>query len=176
MAMSGVTTRIVPSFVPGFDDFVEGSIILRPAIGIAGTVGLDGADINLFRSQDLGPTDRDGEKMRVAEWDIGNGNARGNVRRIVVVCPIGVRFGDGDSFVGQSRTPDRAKSLVANHKAIADAETVADRLKGAPFAQFGALSVADVNGRGAMVANREGGADAGIHASAEENYIDRIIE
>jgi hypothetical protein len=59
---------------------------------------------------------------------------------------------------------------------MADAETVADRLKGSTFAEFGALSVADVKGRGAMVANREGGADGGIHASTEENYIDRIIE
>ena len=52
--------------------WLKASIIVGRRIGIAGAVRLDGADVTLFRAQDLGPTDRDGEEMRVAEWDVGD--------------------------------------------------------------------------------------------------------
>ena len=65
--MSGVTISMVPCFRPGFDDLVEGLIVRRTAIGIAGTVLFDGADIDLFRSQHLSPAYRDGQEMGIAK-------------------------------------------------------------------------------------------------------------
>ena len=37
------------------------------------------------------------------------------------------------------------------------------------FALFGTLAIADVDSGGLMIAGREGSADAGIHAAAEED-------
>ena len=79
--------------------------------------------------------------------------------RFVVTKFSGVRFGDGDRFVGEGGAADGAEGFVADDQAMADAETVADGFKGAPFAEFGALAVADVDGGGTMVAGGESGAD-----------------
>src|SRR3954453_3438408 len=56
------------------DDLVEGVVVLRAAVGVAGAILRDRANINLFRAQHLGPTDRSGKKMRVAERNVGDGN------------------------------------------------------------------------------------------------------
>ena len=72
MAMSGSDDFDVSFFRPGFDDLVEGFVIRRTAIGIAGTVLLDGANIDFSGSQHLGPTYGGGQEMRVAKGNIGD--------------------------------------------------------------------------------------------------------
>ena len=58
----------------------------------------------------------------------------------------------------------RTRSFSLNVQALADCQ------KGLPFALFGALAIADVQRGGVVVAGGESGADAGIHASAEQDY------
>src|SRR3954447_26593203 len=42
------------------DDLIEGVIVLRTAVRVAGTILRDSSDVDLFRSQDLSPADRSG--------------------------------------------------------------------------------------------------------------------
>src|ERR1022692_3073945 len=105
--------------------------------------------------------------MRVAERHVGDRHARSDR----------MRFGNTDAGVGERGASNGAEGVVANHQAVADAEAVADGFKGASFAEFGALAIADVHGRGVMVTGGEGRTDTRIHATAEEDYGsgDRVI-
>src|ERR1039458_9939952 len=122
--------------------FIERSIILRPAIGIAGTIGLDRSDVDLFGSQHFRPTDGDGEKMRVAERDVGHRNADGRADADAV------RFGNGNVRIGEGGSADRAQSFIAHQQPVANSEPVTDAFEGPPFALFSALSVAALDGGG----------------------------
>src|SRR5260370_21702418 len=126
-----------------FHDFVERSIILRPAIGIAGTVGLNRSDVNLFGSQHFRPTDGDGEKMRVAERDICNRNAHADG-----VHSSNDRFGNSNARISEGSSADRAQSLIAHQQPVANCESVADAFETAPLTLFRALPVAHVDRTG----------------------------
>src|ERR1700685_804520 len=81
---------------------LEGAVILGAAVGIAGAVFGDRTDVDRIGADGFGPADGDGKKMRVAEWDVGDGNFA-SVRsgwRVELI------FGDGDVLVGESRTAD----------------------------------------------------------------------
>src|SRR6266404_5899192 len=56
------------------DDLVEGLVVLGAAVGVAGAILRDRADVDLGCSQNLCPTYRRGEEMRVAEGDVGDGD------------------------------------------------------------------------------------------------------
>ncbi len=64
-------------FCTHFDELIEGIVVGGTAVGIAGAVLLDCADKDDFCAQNLGPAYRGGEKMRVAEGDVGDGNLGG---------------------------------------------------------------------------------------------------
>src|SRR6267378_5554854 len=48
------------------DDLIESVVILGAAVGVAGAVLLNRADVDRFCSQDLRPADRRRKKMRIA--------------------------------------------------------------------------------------------------------------
>ena len=79
------------------------------------------------------------------------------------------RRGHSDGIVGERRAADRAKGLVSNHKLVADSEALADGKKRLPFALFRTLPVTDVNRGRVVVARRQSRANAGVHASAEQD-------
>src|SRR4051812_11752296 len=56
------------------DHLIKSVVVLRTAIGVAGAVLCDRADVDLLRTEHLGPADRCGKKMRVAERHVGDGN------------------------------------------------------------------------------------------------------
>src|SRR5271170_5105189 len=89
---------------PGADQLLKGLIICGTTVGIAGTVLLYGADQHLFRAQHLGPADGGGEKMGIAEGDVGDGD------RFANWLGFG-RFRDRDSGVGQRRAADLAEDV-----------------------------------------------------------------
>ena len=149
-----------------FHNFIERPIILRPAIGIAGTVRLNRSDVDFFGSQHFRPTDGDGEKMRIAKRDIGDGNAG-------PAMPEGeslaMRFGNGNARIGEGGSADGAQSFIAHQQPVANFQPVADAFEGAPFALFGALPVADMDGGRMVVACRKRRTNAGIHAAAQQD-------
>ena len=51
---------------------VKGVVVCRPTVWVAGTVLLHGTDQNGLCAKDLCPANSRGEKMRVAEWHIGD--------------------------------------------------------------------------------------------------------
>ncbi len=77
-----------------------------------------------------------------------------------------VRFGNGNARIGEGGSADGAQSFIAHQQPVTNSEPVADAFEGAPFALFGALPVADVDGSGLVVAGRERRTHAGIHAAA----------
>src|ERR1700733_10024518 len=98
--------------------------------------------------------------MGVAKRDIGDGNLVANLMR--------GRHGDG--FVGERRTADGAKSLIADDEFFPDVEAIANCEERLALTILGALSIAYVQGSGRVVAGGEGGADAGVHSSAEQDH------
>ena len=142
------------------DDMIEGVVMLRTA-GSRSRLR-DRANVNLLCSQNFGPADRRGKKMRVAEGDVGDGNLFADV----------LRLGDGDAFVSQCRAADLGETAVLDEHALSDAEPVADLFEGIALTRLGTLAITDMHGRNVLCAvlmNGDGGADAGIHASAEEH-------
>jgi len=71
--------------------------------------------------------------------------------------------------VGQGRTPDGTQGIVAHQEFFLDVQALADCKEGLPLAVFGALTVAHVQRGGRIVTSCKRRADAGIHASAEQN-------
>ncbi len=159
MSIRGVTIWMRPVFRPGLYHLVKRPVILRPAVGVAGTVLFDRSNVHLLSSQDLSPAYGDGQEVGVAKGHIGHGN----------VVADGVGLGNRNPAVGQCRSADGAQGLIADDQPIADFQAVANGGKRLPLAVFGWLSVADVDGSRVKVANCKSGADAGIHASAEQD-------
>src|ERR1700745_34512 len=54
----------------GADELLKGFVVGGAAVGIAGAVLLDRADVDGFGAEHLRPTDSGGEEVRVAEGDI----------------------------------------------------------------------------------------------------------
>ena len=103
-------------FGPGMNDPVEGLVIGRAAVRISRTVLLDGANIDFFRSQHLRPTDRDREKMGIAEGDVSDRD----------VVADGMRLGDGDIGIGQCRASDGAQGFVSHQQAVPYFQAITD--------------------------------------------------
>src|SRR3954464_3559063 len=153
----------VRCFCAHLDELVERVVVLGAAVGVAGAILCDGADVDLFRSQHLGPADGSRKKMRIAEWDVGYGNLFADVGR----------FGDSDVLVRKRGAADLSEAAVLDEHARGDAEAVADPGERFALAGFRALAVTDVHGcnvRGAVFARGDGGADSRVHASAEEHH------
>src|SRR5882724_6254671 len=127
-------------FRPYADDLTESVVILGAAVGVTGAVLRDRADVDLGCSQHLGPTDRCGKKMRIAEGDVGDGDPGADV----------AGFGDGDAFVSQRGPADLSEAAVLDEHALGDGEAVADLVERFALTPFGALAIADVHGGDAL--------------------------
>src|SRR6266404_4251477 len=100
--------------------------------------------------------------MRIAKWDIGDGD----------LFPDVLRFGYRDVLVGKSGAADLLQAAVVNQHSLCDAEAVADSFERFALAGFGTLAIADVHGGNTvctMFVRGDGDADARIHASAEQD-------
>ena len=73
-----------------FDDLVERFIVSRTTVRISGTILLNCPNENPFSPDNLSPAYCDGQKMSIAEGDIGHGN----------VLTQGMALGHGDVGVG----------------------------------------------------------------------------
>ena len=82
-------------------------------------------------------------------------------------------FGDGDVCVGESGATDGAEMIELDDQAMCvHAVKVSDVVEGLAFALLGALAVAGVEQCDIFCAvslDGDGGADAGVHAAAEEH-------
>ncbi len=158
-----------PFLCAGADHLVVGLIVGWTTVGIAGTVLLDGSDVDLFRSQDFGPAYGDGEEVGVAEGDVGDGDLGWEMR-----WHLGQGSGNGagnlNGRVGEGRAPNGAQGFVAHDELIANAEASANGEESLALTGFGTLAVANMERSGVSVARSEGGADAGVHAAREEDY------
>ena len=107
--------------------------------------------------------------MRIAERHIGDGNGRS-------ACggsasgKLRARFRYGNAGIGERRATDGGQRRQLHHQAAGDAEPVANGVEGAPLARGGALPIADVQRRGIVIARRQRGANARIHAAAEQRH------
>src|SRR5260370_14867418 len=147
-----------------FDHTIERFVISRTAVGIAGTVLFDSANEDLLSSQHFGPAYGDGQEVRVAKGHIGDGDvvARG--------VTGGAGCGHGDVFVSERGTTDGVQSLIADDEFVGNVEALANREERLETPGLGAFSVADGQGGGAVGANRQDCANAGIHSSAEQDH------
>src|SRR5919205_1616604 len=113
---------------------LEGFVELGAAVGVAGRVLGDRADVDARRPDDLGPTRRGAEQVRVAEGDVAGRNlARGEV------C-----FRDGYRAVRQRRAADAREVFERDDEAARDPVEVGQLLERAPLARLRALPVGDV--------------------------------
>ena len=92
------------------DKLLKGGVVGGSAVRVAGAVLLDRADVDLRGSENLGPTDRRGEKMGVAEGDVGDGDLAGGGSGF---AEVGSRVGDGDREVGEGGAADAAEEIDA---------------------------------------------------------------
>ena len=132
----------------GADELIEGVVVGRPAIRVAGAILLDRADKDGCRAEDLGPTDGGGKKVRVAEGDVGDGNfGPGAVGRSLIelgLAGVRGRGGDGDGWVGKGGAADAAEEAGTKGKEVAETDGGGHGLGGAELAGLGALAIADV--------------------------------
>src|ERR1700722_4041465 len=90
---------------------LEGAVILGAAIGIAGAVFGNCADVDRIGADGFGPAHGDAQKVRITERNVGDGNfagARvgvGSGRRVELI------FGDGDVLVGEGGAADGAEVI-----------------------------------------------------------------
>ena len=148
----------------GADELLKGLVVGGTAVGIAGAVLLDGADVDGLGAEHLCPTDGGGEEVRVAEGNIGDGNAGADS---VGVGPVRRRFGDGDAAVGKGGAADDAEEVDGERKELCELEFVGDGAGGLELALLGALAIAEVQGVGLVLLRGDGGADGGVHAAGE---------
>src|SRR5262249_31666919 len=142
-------------------DFIEGAVVGGTAIGISGAVLLDGADVDLLRSQHLCPTHGRGKKMSVAKWHVCHRNAAADLAGCI---------GHRNFFIGQRRTTNLAERLVAKQESIGDFKPVADCLERLSLPCFRALSIAHMQGRRIMITDCQSCANTGIHSTAQHDY------
>jgi len=147
------------------DQLLEDLVIFGAAIGVAGTVFGNSSDVKSASADGFRPTDTDAEEVCVAKGDVGNGNfACTGVGELI--------FGDVDAIVGQRGAADGAEMLEFCDQALLNVVEVGDFVEGAAFAQFGALTVGGMKQRDVVwpvALASDSSANAGIHASAEEN-------
>ncbi len=150
------------------DHLLEGFVVVRTAIWIAGAVFEDGADIDGVSAEYFGPANGSGKKVRVAEGDVGDGDggACGGGKREAV-------FGDGEARIGEGGAAYLGKSVEVDEESLGggDGVEIGDFLEGAAFAALGALPVGAVEkGEAVWVFGAgDGSGDAGVHPTAEQD-------
>src|ERR1700687_4132542 len=80
-------------------ELLEGSIVFRAAIRVAGAVFRDRADVDDTGARGFCPAYADGKKMRVAKGHVGDGDW-GDIPTVSRTAD-GLIFRDGDSGVGE---------------------------------------------------------------------------
>src|SRR5439155_8694664 len=103
--------------------------------------------------------------MRIAEGDISDWNA------------VADFLGNGhvDGIVGKGGASNRVQGLVSDHQLVVNLQALADRKKRLALALLGALPVADVDRGRIVVACRQRGANAGVHAATEQNELTSFL-
>src|ERR1700737_4630343 len=92
------------------NQFLKYAIIFRAAIGIAGTVFRDRADVDGVSADDFRPAYRYGKKIRVAKRHVSDGYfvRAGAVRDVLMLR-------DGDVSVGKRGSADGSKMIQLNY-------------------------------------------------------------
>src|ERR1700730_3852642 len=121
------------------NQFLKDAIILWAAIGIAGAVFRDRADVDGLSADDFRPAYRYGKEMRVAKRHVSYGNFVGaRVVRDVLI------FGDDDVGVGESRAADGSKMIQLNNQPMLHMIKIRDGFECLTLAFLRALRVAGV--------------------------------
>src|SRR5450432_3027828 len=97
--------------------FLERSIVFGAAIGIAGAVFGHGTDVDFARADGFSPADRYGKKMRVAEWDVGDGNVCGVRAAPARRWLVQFVFRDGYALIREGGAADGAEVIELNDQA-----------------------------------------------------------
>src|SRR5450755_2224757 len=92
------------------NQFLEDAIVFRAAIGIAGAVFSNGADVDGVSADGFRPADRYGKKVGVAKGHVGDRNF-GGVLGVLI-------FGDFYILVGERRTANGSKVIELDEQTI----------------------------------------------------------
>lgn len=141
------------------DQTIEGVEVALPAIGIAGAVLLHGSVINPSRPEDLSPGNRTGQKVGVAEGDIGGGNLRASP----------AAFGQRERAIGQARSADSSQGIHPGHQTLLNTEVVRQGLESSPLLGLGPLPVVQVQKRRLVILTGQSRHHGGIHSATHEN-------
>src|SRR5271168_2347696 len=118
------------------NELLKGLIIRRTAVGITGTVLLDGANQHFLRPQHLGPTDGSGEEMSIAERDVGH---RDRFANWLGFWSIRYR----DRGVSQRRASDLAEDVDSERQEPGEMQCLSHRAGALQFTAFSALPIAE---------------------------------
>src|ERR1700722_7659488 len=149
------------------NQFLKDKIIFRAAIGIAGAVFRNRADVNGVSADDFSPADRYGKKMGVAKRDVRDGD---------FVCASCFRnmlmLRDGDAPVGKCGASDGAKMIQLNDQPVWHMIKIGDGFECLALAILRALPITSVQQRDMLRAvslygNRR--AYTRIHATTEQD-------
>src|ERR1700730_3737374 len=121
------------------NQFLKDAIIFRAAIGIAGAVFRDRADVDGVSADDFRPAYRYGKKMRVAKRHISNGYfVTTRVGRNVLM----LWYGDG--AVGKRGAADGSKMIQLNNQLLMHTIKIRDGFECLPFTFLRSLPITDV--------------------------------
>src|SRR5215472_6040927 len=155
------------------NDLLKRSIVLRPAVGIAGTVFCYRADINRSRADGFSPAHRDRKKMCIAERNVGDRNSRGAMRGGAMRGCVQLSFWNRDVLVRERRTSDSPQVIELRDQAFANAVEVGNFGEGPALALLRPLAVPSVEQcevGGAMPCDGYRQADTRIHAATEQHH------
>src|ERR1700722_17532 len=149
------------------NQLLKDTIIFWAAIGIAGAVFRDCANVDGVSADDFSPTDRYGKKMGVAKRDVRDGDFVGfrMVRNMLMLR-------NGDAPVGKRGASDGSKMIQLNNQPLLHIIKVGDGFECLAFALLRALPITSVQQRDvfravSLYGNRR--ANARIHATAEQD-------
>src|SRR5271170_5866344 len=145
------------------DKLLKRLIIRGTAVGIAGTVLLDGPNQHLFRPQHLGPADSGGEEVSVTKWNVGDRNRLANR-----FCFRSIRY--SDRGVGQRRASDLAEDVDPEMQELGEMQRLGYGAGALQLAPLSTLAVAEVKSVSLIVAGRESGTDGRVHSPGKAHY------
>ena len=121
------------------NQFLKDTMIFRAAIGIAGAVFRDRADVDGVSADDFRPADRYGKKMRVAKRDVCDGDFVGlrMVRNMLMLR-------DGDAPVGKRGASDSSKMIQLNDQPVGHMIKIGDGFECLALALLRALPITGV--------------------------------
>src|SRR5208337_4024348 len=113
------------------------AVVFRPAIGVAGTVFRDRADVDGLGANGLRPAHRDAQKMSIAKRHVGHGNLASTGSRSAQLI-LWYR----NSLIRQGRAADGTEMIQLDDEPLAHAVEIGNLLERAPLALLRSLPVA----------------------------------